>query len=146
MTYSSVAIFQSQVLLMQMLWQYLEESEVDIQRFLHNLDSNGEMIGLSSYIDEIKVTTNFAIKVSLDGETIEQVGKFFCFCLTFVVNKINCSEKIVSWIVKASTPFTCLRKSIFTRKTSHLRQRCVFLEALSSYIAQSLQLYLLKIY
>ena len=123
----------------------MEESEVDIQRFLHNLKSNGEMIGLSSYIDEIKVTANFAIKVSLDGEIIEQVGKFFCLCLTFVVNKINCSE-IVSWIVKASTAFTCLRKSIFTRKTSHLRQRCVFLAALSSYIAQSLQLYLLKIY
>ena len=124
----------------------MEESEVDIQRFLHKLDSNGKMIGLSSYIDEIKVTANFSIKISLDGETIEQVGKFFSLCLTFVVNKINCSEKIVSWIVKASTAFTCLRKSIFTRKTSHLRQRCVFLAALSSYIAQSLQLYLLKIY
>ena len=38
----------------------MEEFEVDIQRFLHNLDSNGKMIELSSYIDEIKVTANFA--------------------------------------------------------------------------------------
>ena len=49
----------------------MEKSEVDIQRFLHNLDSNDKMIELSTFIDETKVTANFAIKISLDGETID---------------------------------------------------------------------------
>ena len=49
----------------------MEKSEVDVQRFLHNLDSNDKMIELSTFIDETKVTANFAIKISLDGETID---------------------------------------------------------------------------
>ena len=49
----------------------MEKSKVDIQRFLRNLDSNGKMIELSTYTDETKVTANFAIKISLDGETIK---------------------------------------------------------------------------
>ena len=52
----------------------MEKSDVDIQSFLHNLDSDGKMIELSTYIDETKVTANFAVKISLDGETIEQVA------------------------------------------------------------------------
>ena len=124
----------------------MEESEVDIQRLLHNFDSTGTMIGLSTYIDEAKATANFAIKVSLDGETIDQVDKIFCLCSTFVANKVICSEEMISWIVKASAAFACLRKSLLTRKPYQLIQRCVFLAALSSYMAQSLRLYLLKIY
>ena len=49
----------------------MEKSKVDIQRFLRNLDSNGKMIELSTYTDETKVTANFAVKISLDGETIK---------------------------------------------------------------------------
>ena len=56
----------------------MEESEVDLQRFLHNLDSNRKVIELNTYIDETKVTANFAVEIGLHGETIEQVDKFFC--------------------------------------------------------------------
>ena len=48
--------------------------DVNIQSFLHNLDSDSKMIELSTYIDETKVTANFAVKISLDGETIEQAA------------------------------------------------------------------------
>lgn len=61
-----------------MVLQYMEESEVDLQRFLHNLDSNRKVIELNTYIDETKVTANFAVEIGLHGETIEQVDKFFC--------------------------------------------------------------------
>ena len=63
-----------------MVLHYMEESEVDLQRFLHNLDSNRKVIELGTYIDEAKVTANFAIEIGLDGEILSRWTSFSAYC------------------------------------------------------------------
>ena len=76
------------------------EHVADLQRFIDNLNSCGKMIGLNINIKKTMVMADFPINISLQRETMEQVDKSVYLGSTFVVNKANCSEEILSQIGK----------------------------------------------
>lgn len=79
--------------------------EADIQRFLDSLDSYGEISGVNIGIKKTKVIIpDVSININLNGKPWAG-GQVNLPGFNFV-NKVNCSEEILSRIVKTtSVPF-----------------------------------------
>lgn len=94
---------------------YLGESEADMQKFLDNLNTYGSMIGLHISIKKTKLMSNLDASLFLNNQLIEVVDSFVYLGSTFEINQLKCTKDIITRIGKASSAFSRLKSSLFTR-------------------------------